>query len=174
MDGTRFDAMAKARIAGSASRRGALRLLAGGALGLARQRLSRSGAAAQEDEAVGCLHFGRPCRRPGQCCSGVCRGKRGKETCRAHDAGTCRPNQNVCEQGNGAACNGTLRCQCLATTGGARFCALGDAGACAVCHRDRDCVAQGFGARSACVRVGGCDACAAEGGTLCAVPCSSA
>ena len=62
MDGTRFDAWTKAWGA-TRSRRGALRLLAGGGLGALLARRGPAGTAAQEAQAV-CRLVGEPCAAP--------------------------------------------------------------------------------------------------------------
>ena len=84
MDGERFDAIARRMT--TSSRRGALRLLAGGAAGALLARLAPAGVAAQEAQAV-CRFVGEPCRVNVECCRGArCQGG----TCQ------CRPNHTNC------------------------------------------------------------------------------
>jgi hypothetical protein len=125
---------------------------------------------------VGCRNIGKPCRRGGECCSGVCRGKSGQKSCRAHHAGTCRPGEDHCREGFTAVCNNGENCYCVVTTGGAPFCGQLDVGACTACRRDADCAAQGFPIGSACIRMTGefCPLCPALGFTsACIAPCGT-
>ena len=122
MDGTRFDAWTRS-LAGGRSRRGALRLLAGGGLGALLPRLAPAGAAAQEAQAV-CGLVGEPCAVNGECCHGNrCNGRRcvcqrGKTDCggRCRDLNTnenhCGECGNRCEAGQ-SCCGGRCRaCPC--------------------------------------------------------------
>ena len=85
MDGPRFDAWTRS-LARGRSRRGALRVLAGGGLGAMLAQLAPRGAGAQEAQAV-CGFVGEPCRVNGECCHGNrCNGRR----C------VCRPNHTDC------------------------------------------------------------------------------
>ena len=85
MDGNRFDAWTRAWGA-SRSRRGALRLLAGGGLGALLARLAPAEVAAQEAQAV-CRFVGEPCTVTSHCCHGnVC----------VDDRCACRPNYTSC------------------------------------------------------------------------------
>ena len=172
MDGERFDAIAKAT-AGT-SRRAALRLLARGALGAV---LGVRGPEAAGATHFGCRHFGKPCARGGQCCSGVCRGGR----CRAHHASTCKAGTGYCTDYDAAtrcSLNDTTGCECVETTGRAPFCADLNPGrfACLPCQRDRDCVEKHrFPNGSACVPTGPyCGGCPDLTGTLCVKPCGAA
>ena len=70
MDGQRFDALTKLTATGVASRRGALRLLAGGVLAAL---LGRGGSASA---ALACRNDGAKCDADGQCCSRRCGGSR--------------------------------------------------------------------------------------------------
>ena len=170
MDDTRFDALTKTLVTGAVTRRRALTLVAGTALG---GLMARLGLGADAAEAAACRRVGERCRRPANCCSGVCRGPEGKKTCRAHDVGTCRPELEFCL--TDAECNGR-NCICLTTTGGALFCGL-PGGECTVCERDRDCLRLGFPSGSACVRLNGgrcAGACIETGGAACFAPCGPA
>lgn len=174
MDGGRFDAMTRTLAGRISSRRRVLGGLASGALGLALTRRGRGGdgrVAAKEKEPDGCVSVDRPCRRDRQCCSGICKGPRGKETCRAHGVGTCKPGQDACgPEMQIARCNGSAACGCFVTTGGARFCAADEGGDCAGCRTDRDCEEQGFGSGAACVI---CREECGGRGTACVRPCGS-
>jgi hypothetical protein len=121
---------------------------------------------------VGCRNVGKACRRGEECCSGVCRGPKGKRSCRAHHVGTCLPGEDICREGFTAVCNDGENCYCAVTSGGAPFCGQFDVGACTACRRDADCAEQGFPAGSACVRMSGefCPACPILGFTAPASP----
>lgn len=171
MDGERFDRMTKNLAVGTFGRRRVLRGLAGAGLGLLLARIGVSAAAEETIEAdnqFGCVRVGRRCRKNRQCCSGICKGRKGKETCRPHNVGTCKRSQNVCGPVMQVArCNNSDDCGCFVTTGGASFCG-GDRGECMVCRDDRDCQARGFGQGAACVV---CREECPDTGTGCLVPC---
>ena len=95
MDGPRFDAWTRT-LARGRSRRGALRVLAGGGLGALLAHRAASRGTAQEAQAV-CGLVGEPCRVNGECCHG--------NACRD---GTCQ-----CARVNYTNCNG--RCRDLRT-----------------------------------------------------------
>ena len=120
MDGERFDTWARA-LASPGPRRGALRLLAGGALAAAWARLGAAGAAADDDDGDGCRGTCDRCERNGQCCSNRCR--EGRCRCKARGAcrvgraccsgvcrrdGTCKPAATVACGGGGEPCNRTV------------------------------------------------------------------
>ncbi len=101
MDAYRFDALART-LAPGASRRRALAglvsgLLAAAGLGLGGARRPDATAKKRRRKvrrnAFGCVSAGEFCKHAGQCCSGVCRGKKGKKRCRAHDTGGCAAGQ---------------------------------------------------------------------------------
>ena len=170
MDGERFDTWTRA-MATSRPRRRLLAGLAGGAVAVLLGTVGLETAGATD---LGCVHVGRRCQRASQCCSGVCRGPRGKKTCRARGKGTCAAGQDVCTQGafsttcNGTAYGGSPACNCYQTSGGASFC--GDIWiVCAVCARDAECDARTGVAGSACVR--NCLTCEVTGGVGCVPPC---
>jgi hypothetical protein len=134
------------------SRRDVLRGLAGSGLGLGAVRLPAAAIARKKKKknkkakpnAFGCLNVGDPCKHANQCCSGVCKGKRGKKRCHAHDTGGCKPSTSPgtpCTSSSGVAG------QCYTTTGGAGYCGVGD---CYPCAKDADCRAV-CGPRAACV-----------------------
>jgi hypothetical protein len=126
--------------------------------------------------AFGCLSVGKLCRNVVQCCSGVCNGRKGKRTCRAHGTGVCdQQAEGICTAVNPrlSACNNAGTCACFETTAGSNFCGnqVVDR-ACAECKKDADCEALGFPAGSACIPffqgncVGSC-----ESGMICLPPC---
>jgi hypothetical protein len=113
MDGLRFDAWTRDLGAGVASRRLALRLVAGGAVAAAAARIDAR-------EAAACKELGQPCKRSEQCCAGAC--KRG--TCRCVP-GEVRVGDGCCPVGQ--ACDGNIGCceegeRCSVLGGGAFFC----------------------------------------------------
>ena len=102
MDGQRFDELTRTLAAG-ASRRAALRILAGGAAAGFLTLVRGSGARADEG---GCKRTGKHCRRPDQCCSGVCLAD-GTCGCASHadcddrnacTVGLCGPESRQCHQ----------------------------------------------------------------------------
>jgi hypothetical protein len=157
------------------SRRDVLRGLAAAGIGLlAVPRLD--GAAARKERtrkvklnAFGCVDAGGVCKTNGQCCSGICQGKRGKKTCRVHDATTCEAGQTITDVcgGKDVSCTtstGNADGACLTTTGNAPYCARESF--CHACKRDADC--RPFcGEDAACVT---CVGCTDAGGTACASP----
>jgi hypothetical protein len=167
------------------SRRDVLRALAGAGVGLSITRLPKLAAAKKtrkntpkkpKPNAFSCLDVGKTCTSAVQCCSGVCEGKKGKRTCRSHNAGICRPEGDFC-LGAPQACKllGERIAVCWQTTGKAAFCGDpgddGPEGFCRNCKRDTDCQEE-FGPGAACIdmRRGICadqGACADTGGTAC-------
>ena len=121
MDGQRFDDLTKA-MAGGATRRGALRLLAGGALAGALARLDLGSTAAQDVGAAHCVPNGTICtgrRRLGtrhrhscrDCCSGFStRRPGGARRC------SCRPDGASCGGSAAKCCSGV--CGADGTCGG--------------------------------------------------------
>jgi hypothetical protein len=111
----------------------------------------------------GCVNVGGFCKNGGQCCSGICAGKKGKKKCQAHGAGGCGAADDFCATGQAVPCttDANLPGQCVHTTGNAGFCEV--AGECFPCTRDPDCVAAcGIGA--ACIV---CESECGVGGTAC-------
>jgi hypothetical protein len=105
-----------------------------------------------------CVNVGDFCKNAGQCCSGICQGKKGKKKCKAHNASTCQPGQDVCIA-NIVGCTTDTGAPgaCVRTTGEAGYCqASGD---CFPCQQDADCIAV-CGAGAACIVCPSCD----EGG----------
>jgi hypothetical protein len=124
---------------------------------------------AAEPNAFGCIDVGDLCQNAAQCCSGICEGKQGKQTCRAHDVQSCTAGTTweacggadvACTTGAGAPGH------CFTTTGNAGYCAT--YAACYFCTTDVDCqLAMGsvLGPRAACVS---CATCTNHRGTACA------
>jgi hypothetical protein len=102
----------------------------------------------------GCVDVGGFCKNSGQCCSGICSGKKDKKKCKAHNTSTCQAGQQ--EAGCTAEAT-TVPCdvdgRCDTTTGKAPYCA-GD-GQCFPCTKDADCVPF-CGAQAACITCAGC------------------
>ncbi len=174
----RFDGLTRS-LASVPSRRDVLRGLAGAGLELGAARLPGVVAAGEtrrkvkkaRPNAFGCLDVGNRCKNADQCCSGLCRGKRGKRRCRAHNTEGCTAGAppHICDLGN-RPCTSSLGDPgfCQTTTGKAGYCAAG--GMCHACTTDAECrTAQGgqFGPLAACVR---CAGCTLTGGTACAGP----
>ncbi len=148
MDANEFDRMTR-RVSIRFSRRtlsGLLGVSLAGVAGLTeakkkkKKKIKRNG--------FGCVNVGNSCKNDGQCCSGICAGKKRKRKCRAHDEGTCQPGQDSCV-GTSVACTttGGLMGQCAVTTGKAEYCT--SSGVCFPCTRDSDCVPN-FGPGAAC------------------------
>jgi hypothetical protein len=164
LDANRFDALARSLEDGF-PRRAAL----GAALGAGfASLLSRFGAdeadAKQKRKkrkrkkkikknAFGCVNVGNVCKNSGQCCSGICQGKKGKKKCKAHNALDCPIGADTClEQ---IECGSTG--ECFLTTGAGSFCGLTSPTECVVCAKDADCEALGFGVGAACAICNGCE-----------------
>jgi hypothetical protein len=123
----------------------------------------------------GCLEVGDPCTSEAQCCSGICEGKKGNKTCRAHGTGTCdQDGPNFCTAAT-TLCYNSASCVCARTTAGSNFCGSGLLPSdCAVCQTDADCEALGFPAGSACVQwSSGFCAGFCESGMACIAPCGT-
>lgn len=134
--------------------------------------------------AFGCVDVGGRCQgKGGNCCSGLCEGKKPKKgkndvsVCVDHDdAGVCFADSDTCTVGRAVPCNlDNLSCSCVLTTGNAGFCGDFTEGAealCRVCTTDTDCQAD-LGPGAACVLLGGiCSPfCPATGRTACVPAC---
>ena len=168
MDHDRFDQFART-LSRASSRRTLSGILVLGAVGLAAGARVEVASAKKKRNKVknnefGCVNVGKFCKNAGQCCSGICQGKKGKKTCQAHGESTCVSGQ--AETG----CGGTsVACQtpsgeagqCNTTTGKAGYC-VADV-LCFPCKKDTDCIAN-CGVDAACIQ---CTNCAAQGGTAC-------
>jgi hypothetical protein len=164
-------------VSGVPSRRDLLRGLAGAGLGLGATRLPHVAAAKKKrrskkqkarPNAFGCLSVGVACKNADQCCSGICEGKNGKRSCRAHDTGGCKPgvrDTTCAASGTDMPCTtsaGAREGRCNTTTGNAGYCAV--TRDCFECRTDMEC--QEFcGPGAACIP---CADCPDTGGTSCA------
>jgi hypothetical protein len=161
---------------GYPSRRNVLRGLVGAGLGLGGARLPEGTAARKKRKrkvrrnAFGCVNVGDSCKNARQCCSGICKGKQGRKTCRAHNVDVCRAGQREDSCGGATApcaANGIPGGFCATTTGNAGYC-RGDI-TCSPCTKDVECVSacgvSACGVSAACIR---CEAgCPDTGGTAC-------
>ena len=126
MDADRFDAWTQSLV-GPGSRRHALRLLAGGALG---GLLGLAGAG--EEAAARCprrKRTGKLCTGPAGCCSGICGCVNGQDC-------TCR--KPTCSATDGAACVGTTGC-CDGKCTAQGKCAISGGGCTPACTGGRTC-----------------------------------
>jgi len=162
MDASRFDRLTRTLV-GMRSRRHLLAALLAGLTGsISGNSPTRAGS--------GCKNVGRKCQRAKECCSGICKGKKGKKRCKGHDSQGCQPKQGggVCV-GMPVACNtsGGATGSCVTTTGNAGYCAAAGLSECTACKRDADCRTV-CGKRAAC---GHCpNLCGYTGGTICFGP----
>ncbi|MGH2616265.1 MAG: hypothetical protein ACRDJC_13555 [Thermomicrobiales bacterium] len=147
MDAFRFDHLARA-FAGARSRRHILAALAVGLVG-------QIGDDSSTLAGPGCKNVGRKCRRSKQCCSGICKGKKGnlQKRCKAHDSGGCQGGSHPSGcGGSSVSCTTSAGTPgvCATTTGNAGYC-LGSGLVCTTCQKDADC--RSFcGEAAACVR----------------------
>jgi hypothetical protein len=105
----------------------------------------------------GCRSVGVACSSASQCCSGICERARGKskngqkrkKTCRAHDTGGCRVEQDSCS-GEFFSCTAANGADgfCHVTTGNAPYC--GVSSTTFDCTKDEDCIDL-CGLEAACV-----------------------
>jgi hypothetical protein len=161
MDGNVFDVWSKALVKGAASRRGALRIAAGAALGAELSRLSRAEVGAGRGREVG-----QPCKRDADCSSRRC--KRGH--C-VSGQGTCPVGADVCAGATGN-CNGHDGCACAQSAAGKTRCVYVAQPVCGACAVDADC-RPGFGRGGVCVAVPAGSMCNCAGQTYCAFECPS-
>ena len=158
MDTSRLD-----RLTRSASIFLSRRALAG-ALGLGVLALPRGSDARKKKtkvkrNAFGCVNVGGFCKNSGQCCSGICQGKKGKATCKAHDTHGCQPGSLLADcGGQSVVCPDYAEGQCATTTGKAAFCLEFKFNPVPPCRRDADCKTDGF--KAACVLCGNSTTCA--------------
>ncbi len=147
LDASRFDALTRV-FGATRSRRQTLAALTLGALALAK---SAEGSTA----GPGCKDVNAKCQKANDCCSGICKGKKGKKKCKAHDASTCLAGQNSCGIKEDIACRTTagVKGSCFTTTGNAPYC--GADGDCFACTKDADCKAA-FGQQAACIDCADC------------------
>jgi hypothetical protein len=129
MDACRFDRLTRA-LAAAASRRQTL-------VGLVLGAVALRGRGGEVAASPGCKKKGKRCKKNKDCCSGTCKGKKGKKKCK-NTAGargctiedTC--GVDSCPDFPGAACG--------VTVGGKPFCFT--AAICFACSSDAQCVAQ--------------------------------
>ena len=137
MDGARFDRWTRLLAADPASRRAALRLLAGGGAAAVLARLGLEGAAAA------CAGLGQTCTHDGACCSGACStDRRGSEP----DYRCCQPAGKKAKKAS-QCCSGkrsrsTGKCTCI-KTGASTACDPAKPHQCCsgFCGPDRTCAA---------------------------------
>jgi hypothetical protein len=156
-----------------ASLLGGLVLLCGGHGALAKKkrkkrRKRKKNTAKITFNAFGCVDVGTFCKTNDQCCSGICQGKKGKKSCRAHDEGSCLANQDTCGGPPFFPCTTSTGESgvCTITTGKAPYC--NTTGACFPCRKDADCVPF-CGSQAACI-VCETQCGATEGFTACVGP----
>lgn len=102
----------------------------------------------------GCKDVNRQCQKAKDCCSGVCKGKKRRKRCKAHDGGGCAAGQQraFCD-------NESTDTPCTTSSGLPGFCdtTTGDAGYCAAdfgcfpCSKDADCRPY-CGPQAACIQ----------------------
>lgn len=173
MEHDRFDQLARS-LSRKRSRRALAGLLGLGTLGLAggarvevtSARKKKNKKKVKKNE-LGCVDVGKFCKNAGQCCSGICQGKKDNKKCKAHGESTCVSGQveSFCG-GTNVTCqtpNGNEG-QCDTTTGNAGYCVAD--GDCFACRKDADCVTQ-CGADAACIQ---CAGCVETGGFACVGP----
>lgn len=168
MDTNRFDRITRT-VSLVLSRRGLAGALGLAALGIPRLTIAQKKKKKKKIKrnAFGCVDVGKFCTNSGQCCSGICQGKKGKKTCQAHDTGGCTPDQDVCSVDESVPCTTATDNDgvCFKTTGNAGYCSLG--GLCFSCTRDADC-------QSVCGPLAACAVCLSdceeEGNTVCVGP----
>lgn len=158
MDDARFDAWTRRRFGLATG--GALAALLGLVGGPAPDAVSAGKRRRRrvKRNAFGCVNVGKFCKRDDQCCSGVCRGKKGKETCRAHHTGSgCRAGDQTDSCGGPAAircttASGEANGLCNTTTGHAPYCSSEAFGSfqCTECSKDEECQAL-CGPAAACI-----------------------
>jgi hypothetical protein len=171
MDTKRFDRLTLA-LSDTLTRRGLGALLGLGATGMPGLAAAKKNGRKKQRKKIkrnnfNCVNVGDYCKNDGQCCSGICQGKKGKEKCKAHDVGGCQAGQSIGECGgtdvpctSGSGESGT----CFTTTGKAGYCHV--SGNCSVCRKDADC-REKCGPQAACVL---CADCPETGGTGCVGP----
>jgi hypothetical protein len=122
------------------------------------------------------VNVGGFCKNGGQCCSGICQGRKDKRKCKAHNASTCQPGQDICLVGQFGCLTDTGDAGlCGRTTGGAGYCEA--SAGCFPCKKDTDCVPF-CGSGAACLDCpscamqdeGGVTACAGQSTDSCSFP----
>jgi hypothetical protein len=132
-------------------------------LGGAKQRKRKAKTRKITRNTYGCVNVGGICKHDRQCCAGICKGNKGKRTCKAHDPWGCAAGLDAC-LGPDQECliAGREDGICATTTGNAGYCA--NWAQCVACPQDAD--GRPFcGPSAACVHCAGCPA---SGGMACA------
>ncbi|MBA2519173.1 MAG: hypothetical protein H0V24_05880 [Chloroflexia bacterium] len=164
----RFDALATGF---AATRRGALRFMAGGAMTAVLAQIGLGEAAAA------CKKNGAKCekKKDHQCCSGTCRNKGTKANknfrCVKLESalGCTNEKKNDLCQGNNVNCpKGGVDTLCFVDEKGRPGCADTGESLCFDCADDADCVAETLEPEAKCVK--GCAACVNDNSRFCAVP----
>lgn len=141
MDSDRFDGLTRT-VSTLLTRRTLATALGLGALGLPGLAQAKKRKKKVVLNEFGCVNVKGFCENSGQCCSGVCEGKKGKKKCKAHNQSTCLPGQTPagCGEVNSVSCMTTTGKvgQCITTTGNAGYCRFG--GFCVACKKDADCI----------------------------------
>jgi hypothetical protein len=144
VDTDRFDRLSRA-ISSLLTRRNLAGVLGLGIVtlpGLTDARKKRKHKKKVKKNQFGCVDVGKFCTNGGQCCSGICQGKKGKKTCQGHDQSTCQAGQSpdICGDGANVPCTSAdgLDGTCFTTTGKSAFCLTN--AHCVPCQKDADCV----------------------------------
>ena len=158
MNDLTFDRLVRA-LTQEHSRRGATRLLGGLAAGSVLGVVGHGEVVAKKHKHTkikrnefGCVNVGDACQNDGQCCSGICQGKKGKAKCKAHDVDVCHAGQDSCGV-DSFPCTipgGPDQAFCYTTTGNAGYCGAAGGG-CVDCTKDADCLTF-CGAGAACIQ----------------------
>ena len=98
--------------------------------------------------AFGCVSVTGTCRKSGQCCSGICVGRRGKKRCGAHNVSTCEGTDGCSGEARPCTSDAGVFGTCNVTTGQASYCVI--TAVCADCSTDADCEPR-CGAGAACI-----------------------
>lgn len=168
MDADRFDRLSRAA-ARVLTRRAMAGILGVGFLALpcltdARKKKRRKRKQKIRRNAFGCVNVGRFCKSNGQCCSGICNGKK---RCRAHDSGGCQAGQDVCAGTTVPCTTGTGDAGlCVRTTGNAGYCSFSGRCTTPSCQKDADCQ-ELCGPQAACIV---CEGDCHSGRTVCVGP----
>lgn len=169
MDSDRFDGLTRS-VSTLLTRRTLATVLGLGALGLPELAQAKKRKKKVVLNEFGCVNVKGFCKNNGQCCSGICEGKKGKTKCKAQNQSTCQPGQTLIGCGGvpSVPCTTSTGAQgeCITTTGDAGYC--GGSGFCVRCQKDADCISF-CGPQAACTL---CDnACAEQGlATFCSGP----
>lgn len=152
MDAHDFDLLTRV-VSTQLPRRSLAGLLGLGALGMsslaeAKKKKNRKKKKKVKRNDFNCVDVGKYCKNNGQCCSGICKGKKNKRKCKAHDESTCQAGQDTCLGTNpGCATTAGFMGECATTTGKAPYCF--SSGDCFPCSKDTDCESI-LGAGAAC------------------------